>query len=89
MRNEHFEFMMVPFILVKAMTTFVDIIMSMMFMPFLDIFVVVFLDDILLYSMDLVNHRNHLQLVLGKLNEHKMFAKFNKCEFCLKKDKIT
>ena len=55
--------------------------MNKVFMEFLDKFVVVFIDDILVYSK---NEEEHLRLVLGKLREHQLYAKFSKCEFWLK-----
>ena len=54
------------------------------FMEFLDKFVVVFIDDILVYSKNEEEHKEHLCLVLEKLREHQLYAKFSKCEFLLK-----
>ena len=59
--------------------------MNKVFMEFLDKFVVVFIDDILVYSKGEEEHREHLHLVLEKLREHQLYAKFSKCEFWLKK----
>ena len=58
--------------------------MSKVFMEFLDKFVVVFIDDILVYSKNEEEHKEHLRLVLEKLREHQLYAKFSKCEFWLK-----
>ena len=58
-------------------------IMNSVFMEFLDKFVVVFIDDILVYSKDDKEHEVHLRLILEKLREHKLYAKFEKCEFWL------
>ena len=58
--------------------------MNKVFMEFLDKFVVVFIDDILVYSKNEEEHKEHLRLVLGKLTEHQLYAKFSKCEFWLK-----
>ena len=58
--------------------------MNKVFMEFLDKFVVVFIDDILVYSKNEEEHKEHLRLVLGKLREHQLYAKFSKCEFWLK-----
>ena len=61
--------------------------MSMMnnvFMVYLDKFVVVFIDDIMVYSKNEEEHKEHLRLVLEKLREHKLYAKFSKWEFWLK-----
>ena len=52
-------------------------------MPELDKFVVVFIDDILIYSKNKEEHAQHLRIVLTRLREHKMYAKFSKCEFWL------
>ena len=53
-------------------------------MEYLDKFVVVFIDDILIFSKSEEEHKEHLCLVLEKLQEHQLYAKFSKCEFCLK-----
>ena len=58
--------------------------MNKVFMEFLDKFVVVFIDDILVYSKNEEEHKELLRLVLGKLREHQLYAKFSKCEFWLK-----
>ena len=58
--------------------------MNKVFMEFLDKFVVVFIDDILIYSKNEEEHKEHLRLVLEKLREHQLYAKFSKCEFWLK-----
>ena len=58
--------------------------MNKVFMEFLDKFVMVFIDDILVYSNNEEEHKEHLRLVLGKLREHQLYAKFSKCEFWLK-----
>ena len=58
--------------------------MNKVFMEFLDKFVVVFTDDILVYSKNEEEHKEHLRLVLGKLTEHQLYAKFSKCVFWLK-----
>ena len=59
--------------------------MNSVFMPELDKFVVVFINDILIYSENEVDHAEHLRVVLSRLREHKLYAKFSKCEFWLKK----
>jgi hypothetical protein len=58
-------------------------LMNSVFMPELDKFVVVFIDDILIYSKTKNEHAEHLQVVLTRLREHQLYAKFNKCEFWL------
>ena len=59
-------------------------LMNKVFMEFLDKFVVVFIDDILVFSKTEEEHAEHLRLVLQKLREHKLYAKRSKCEFWLK-----
>ena len=54
-------------------------------MPYLDKFVVVFIDDILVYSKDKSAHEEHLRIVLQTLREHQLYAKLSKCEFWLDK----
>ena len=69
--------------LTNAPTYFMNM-MNKVFMEFLDKFVVVFIDDIMVYSKNEQEHKEHLHLVLGKLKEHQLYAKFSKCEFWLK-----
>ena len=69
--------------LTNALAYFMNM-MNKVFMEFLDKFVVVFIDDILVYSKNEEEHKEHLRLVLGKLREHELYAKFSKCEFWLK-----
>ena len=59
--------------------------MNSVFMPELDKFMVVFIDDILIYSKTTEEHEEHLRVVLSTLREHKLYDKFSKCEFWLKK----
>ena len=59
-------------------------IMNKVFIEFLDKFVVVFIDDILVYLKNEEEHKEHLRLVLEKLREHQLYAKFSKCEYWLK-----
>ena len=58
--------------------------MNKVFMEFLGKFVVVFIDDILVYSKNEEEHKEHLRLVLEKLREHQLYTKFSKCVFWLK-----
>jgi hypothetical protein len=58
-------------------------LMNSVFMPELDIFVVVFIDDILIYSKTKEEHAEHLHIVLSRLREHQLYAKFSKYEFWL------
>jgi len=59
--------------------------MNNVFRPYLDKFVVVFIDDIVIYFKTKEEHAKHLRLVLKTLEEHKLYAKFKKCEFWLEK----
>jgi hypothetical protein len=59
-------------------------LMNKVFMEYLDKFIVVFIDDILVYSRSEEKHEDHLCLVLQKLRDHKLYAKLSKCEFWLK-----
>ena len=59
-------------------------LMNSVFMPELDKFVVVFIDDILVYSKTKKEHAEHLRIVLTRLREHQLYAKFSKCDFWLK-----
>jgi hypothetical protein len=58
-------------------------LMNSVFMQELDKFVVVFIDDILIYSKNPEDHANHLHIVLQRLRDHHLYAKFSKCEFWL------
>ena len=59
-------------------------LMNRVFHPYLDQFVVVFIDDILVYSKDAQEHEHHLRIVLQTLRDNKLFAKLSKCDFWLK-----
>ena len=72
-----------PFGLTNASTTFMDL-MNRVFHHYLDQFIVVFIDDILVYSKDAQEHEHHLRIVLQILRENKLFAKLSKCDFWLK-----
>jgi hypothetical protein len=69
-----------PFRVTNAPAVFMDL-MHQIFRPYLDKFVVVFIDDSLIYSKNPEEHTAHLKLVLEKLRKHKLYAKFSKCEF--------
>ena len=73
-----------PFGLTNAPTAFMDL-MNKVFHPYLGLFVVVFIDDILMYSKDAQEHEQHLKIVLQILREKRLFAKLTKCDFWLKK----
>ena len=68
--------------LTNAPAAFMDL-MNRVFRPFLDRFVIVFIDDILVYSRSDVKHKHHLRTVLQTLRENELYAKFSKCEFWL------
>ena len=78
-----YEYTVMSFGLTNAHAYFMNL-MNKVFMEFLDKFVVVFIDDILVYSKNEEEHKEHLCLVLEKLREHQLYAKFSKCEFWLK-----
>ena len=78
----HFEFTVMPFGLMNVLATFMDL-MHRVFQPYLDQFVVVFVDDILIYSQLEWEHEYHLRIVLQLLRDHHLYAKFSKCEFWL------
>jgi len=71
-----------PFRLTNAPAAFMDL-MNRVFRPYLDKFMVVFIDDILIYSMDIDEHADHLRMVLQTLREHQLYGKLKKCEFWL------
>ena len=71
-----------PFGLTNALTTFMDL-MNRVFRPYVDQFVVLFIDDILMYSKDRENHDTHLRVVLETLRKEQLYAKLSKCEFWL------
>ena len=79
-RFGHYEFVVVPFGLTNAPAVFMSL-MNSVFRNYLDNFVQVFLDDILIYSKNEKEHEEHLRLVLTCLREHKLFGKFLKCSF--------
>jgi hypothetical protein len=78
-----YEFIVMSFRLTNALAYFMYI-MNTVFMEYLDKFIVVFIDDILVYSRNEEEHEGHLRLVLQKLRDHKLYAKLSKCEFWLK-----
>jgi len=82
-RYGHFEFLVMSFGLTNAPAIFMDL-MNRVFKPFLDVFVIVFIDDILVYSRSEEDHANHLRQVLQVLRDRRLYAKFSKCEFWLK-----
>ncbi|XP_073112178.1 uncharacterized protein [Elaeis guineensis] len=79
-RYGHYEFLVMPFGLTNAPAAFMDL-MNRVFASYLDRFVVVFIDDILIYSKSSLEHEKHLRTVLETLREKKLYAKLQKCEF--------
>jgi hypothetical protein len=69
-----------PFGLTNAPTYFMYL-MNKVFMEYLDKFIVVFIDDIVVYSKNEEEHTEHLHMVLQKLREHQLYTKLSKCEF--------
>ncbi|KAL0553922.1 hypothetical protein IC582_007826 [Cucumis melo] len=82
-RYGHYEFIVMSFGLTNAPAVFMDL-MNRVFREFLDTFVIVFIDDILIYSMTEAEHEEHLRMVLQTLRDNQLYAKFSKCEFWLK-----
>jgi hypothetical protein len=81
-RYRVFEYLVMSFGLMNAPAHF-TYLMNLVFMPELDKFVVVFIDDILIYSKNEEEHAQHLWIVLTRLREHQLYAKFSKCTFWL------
>ena len=79
-----YEYLVMSFGLTNAPAYFMNL-MNSVFMPKLDKFMVVFIDDILVYSKNKEDHVEHLRVVLTRLRDHELYAKFSKCEFWLKK----
>jgi hypothetical protein len=81
-RYGQYEFTVMPFGLTNAPTYFMNL-MNNVFMEELEKFVVVFIDDILIYSKSAEEHEQHLRVILNKLRAHELYAKFSECEFWL------
>ncbi|GKD73814.1 putative reverse transcriptase domain-containing protein, partial [Tanacetum coccineum] len=81
-RYGHYEFQVMPFGLTNAPAVFMDL-MNRVCKPYLDRFVIVFIDDILIYSKSRKEHEGHLKLILNLLKNEELYAKFSKCKFTL------
>ncbi|GJX08109.1 putative reverse transcriptase domain-containing protein [Tanacetum coccineum] len=79
-RYGHYEFQVMPFGLTNAPAVFMDL-MNRVCKPYLDKFVIVFIDDILIYSHNEKEHEEHLKTILELLKKEELYAKFSKCEF--------
>ncbi|KAF5465671.1 hypothetical protein F2P56_015653 [Juglans regia] len=81
-RYGHYEFLVIPFGLTNALVAFMDLI-NRVFKDYLDQLVVIFIDDILIYSRSRKEYKDHMRMALTVLREKKLNAKFKKCEFWL------
>ncbi|GKF27240.1 putative reverse transcriptase domain-containing protein [Tanacetum coccineum] len=79
-RYRHYEFQFMPFGLTNAHAVFMDL-MNRVCKPYLDKFLIVFIDDILIYSRNEQEHEEHLKTILEMLKKEELYAKFSKCEF--------
>jgi len=76
----HYEFIVIPFGLTNALAALMDL-MNMIFKPYLEKKMVVFIDDIQIYSKDKDEYANHLRTALQTLRKHQLYTKLKKCEF--------
>nr|GFA05505.1 putative reverse transcriptase domain-containing protein [Tanacetum cinerariifolium] len=84
-RYGHYEFQVMPFGLTNAQAVFMNL-MNRICKPYLDKFMIVFIDDILINSKNKEEHEEHFKLNLELLKKEELYAKFSKCEFWIPKD---
>nr|GEX23055.1 reverse transcriptase domain-containing protein [Tanacetum cinerariifolium] len=87
-RYGHYEFQVMPFSLTNAPAVFMDL-MNRVCKPHLDRFVIIFIDDILIYSKSRKEYEGHLKLIFKLLKKEELYAKFSKCEFLLSKKELN
>lgn len=80
MHYRHYEFVLLQFGLTNTPVTFMCL-MNIIFHQFLDKFVLIFINEILIYSRNVEEHKEHLRIVLQVLREHQLYDKYNKCDF--------
>ncbi|GJV68908.1 putative reverse transcriptase domain-containing protein, partial [Tanacetum coccineum] len=83
-RYGHYDFQVMPFGLTNALTVFMNL-MNRVCKPYLDKFMIFFIDDILIYSKSKEEHEEHLKLILELLKKEELYVKFSKCDFWLSK----
>ncbi|GJU19980.1 putative reverse transcriptase domain-containing protein, partial [Tanacetum coccineum] len=83
LRSGYHQLRVMPFCLTNAPAVFMDL-MNRMYKPYLDKFIIVFIDDILIYSLNKEEHANHLRINLELLRKEKLYAKFSKCDFWIR-----
>ena len=86
-RDGHYEFLVMPFGLTNAPTVFIDL-MNWVFRPYFDQFIIIFIDDILIYSKSKEEYEQYLRIALHTFRDHQFLAKFSNCEFWLEEDKF-
>nr|GEU61176.1 putative reverse transcriptase domain-containing protein [Tanacetum cinerariifolium] len=79
-RYGHYAFQVMPFGLTNASAVFKDL-MNRVYKPYLDKFIIVFIDDILIFSPNKEEHANHMRIILELLKKEKLYTKFSKCDF--------